>query len=1240
MVKNKNFIFIIFTLILLQITSVLTFANEKIFLTINFINSLKTIETQTLTVDFGTELSAQDLDIPKGYTIASDWRYTASKTEIIDVLIDAIEMKNITIKFNDIQGNNISTQTIKVNKNDVLSENHLQLPSNYYLQEQFDNKIIIEDTVLEVIIGRKNPKKTVTINYTNIEGMLIKNQVIYKWENTLLKKEDLQIPKGYELISSFKEVLIEDDKSLNIILKEEGSEAINITLNISYMNGEIKVGEQILNTLAGTNLSFLDLVIPPNYTLANPFWEMTPLMSQDININVNSINSTNNINISFIDIEGNIVGTQIEQVVSGYILSESNINIPSGYKLISKFEDKIVNSNVDIIIQVVSENLDEKLNIIINFLDGTKKVTTQSLSVLMGSKLTENDLQIPNGYKLAQSSWSFVAKTNNEINIELIKLDDSNLLSVSIEYYDTSNINIGNQALKIEKGDTLTFKDLEIPTGYELLNKFSDKIIETNQTLFILVQKQLLPTDKITLSISYIYDNKIVGNQNLVTVSGISLKLSDLDIPKGYKISNPTWSLTPIASQEILVQVQPDLKSNYQWTLNFLREYNLSPIANQQIGNFIAGENYDIYTQLDINGFKLNRVEINGIPSTLPSNNKITINNIEAKDYKIDFYYKDITPPKASAKNNLEVGLYEDIRANQLVENVSDNSGSDISIYYKSGYELKTDKAGKQTATVIVEDQEGNFIEVKVNVNVTEDITYTIKIEFRDEQDDIVGTQKLYAEPNEKFTKKDLKIPSGYSMLENTWTYTAKGNKTVTIDVELIGDILIKINYIENHTDKLISEEELYVDKGYTITLKDLEIPDGYKPIETKFKHTVNKAETLELELVAIKQIILNISYFYNNSKVDNQVLGLDNPKIITEKDLKIPNGYKLTNPFTMKVNISSDISINLDLNNNDISNKASISPGYKKNYYIAYTEAGKLYTEIGIERKCKIIEVTFMDIISNPVGYEIVELLKETDTYRVILINSSNIQVNNPNSSSVIDLTLSGITLENIKVKPNDVKLAQINKDGSYIYIDSDSNVYVNHNTTLQHSSYINIFENNEFKPNGNVTRAEFCTILYNILTDGKYKSNSAKRYFDLDESNLAFNAISYATDTGLVNGYPDGKFYPSNDLTKAEWAKIAEHFVSYYNLPSYSKSLKDVSNNHWAYKSIKEVQKRGYMDASSEGIFEPDKGITRLELVTATNKILSRYPAIRIDNNLIDIDKINPNYYDVSEAILEHRH
>ena len=83
-------------------------------------------------------------------------------------------------------------------------------------------------------------------------------------------------------------------------------------------------------------------------------------------------------------------------------------------------------------------------------------------------------------------------------------------------------------------------------------------------------------------------------------------------------------------------------------------------------------------------------------------------------------------------------------------------------------------------------------------------------------------------------------------------------------------------------------------------------------------------------------------------------------------------------------------------------------------------------------------------------------------------------------------------------------------------------------------------------FEPDAYVTREQMVTILYRFVNAEGDFAAKADAYKDAaDIYGYAKNAVGWATENGLVAGYPDGTFQPKGNATRAEAAKVLSLFA-----------------------------------------------------------------------------------------------
>ena len=98
----------------------------------------------------------------------------------------------------------------------------------------------------------------------------------------------------------------------------------------------------------------------------------------------------------------------------------------------------------------------------------------------------------------------------------------------------------------------------------------------------------------------------------------------------------------------------------------------------------------------------------------------------------------------------------------------------------------------------------------------------------------------------------------------------------------------------------------------------------------------------------------------------------------------------------------------------------------------------------------------------------------------------------------------------------------------------------------TEDHYAYIVGYPDGNVKPEGNITRAEVATIFFRLLTDESRNEfwSQTNNYSDVSEDAWYNNAVSTLSNAGIIDGYEDGTFKPDGNITRAEFATIAVRF------------------------------------------------------------------------------------------------
>lgn len=157
-----------------------------------------------------------------------------------------------------------------------------------------------------------------------------------------------------------------------------------------------------------------------------------------------------------------------------------------------------------------------------------------------------------------------------------------------------------------------------------------------------------------------------------------------------------------------------------------------------------------------------------------------------------------------------------------------------------------------------------------------------------------------------------------------------------------------------------------------------------------------------------------------------------------------------------------------------------------------------------------------------------------------------------------------------------------------------------------MQEKGYIGGYPDGCFKPNKEITRAEFVSILNKLFG---YNKKSEMKVSDVHNSDWYYDSISIALESGYIGGYPDGTFKPNKAITRQEAASVIAKIKNLAPSKNSRKtdSFKDKDKiAKWSKSGIDAVVELGYMSGYPDGTFRPNQPMTRAEVVALLSRFL----------------------------------
>lgn len=145
-------------------------------------------------------------------------------------------------------------------------------------------------------------------------------------------------------------------------------------------------------------------------------------------------------------------------------------------------------------------------------------------------------------------------------------------------------------------------------------------------------------------------------------------------------------------------------------------------------------------------------------------------------------------------------------------------------------------------------------------------------------------------------------------------------------------------------------------------------------------------------------------------------------------------------------------------------------------------------------------------------------------------------------------------------------------------------------------------------FLPGGITTRGQMVTILYRLI--GKPAAGGSGCFSDVPEGCWYTDAVNWAAEKGIVNGYADGTFHPEEKIKRQDMAAILYRYSRYLWLDtSQTSEFSDYSDAgeiaDYAVEAMKWANGAGLITGTGDGRLSPAENATRAQ----TAAVLMRF-------------------------------
>jgi hypothetical protein len=103
--------------------------------------------------------------------------------------------------------------------------------------------------------------------------------------------------------------------------------------------------------------------------------------------------------------------------------------------------------------------------------------------------------------------------------------------------------------------------------------------------------------------------------------------------------------------------------------------------------------------------------------------------------------------------------------------------------------------------------------------------------------------------------------------------------------------------------------------------------------------------------------------------------------------------------------------------------------------------------------------------------------------------------------------------------------------------------------------------------------------------------------RFGDLPYDHWASDPVQYLVLSGVVSGYEDATFRPNNNVTRAQFAKMVVGAMEWPLVTPTTPTFADIPADHWAYAFVETAVAQGAIAGYGDGTFRPMDLVTRAQ-------------------------------------------
>ena len=207
------------------------------------------------------------------------------------------------------------------------------------------------------------------------------------------------------------------------------------------------------------------------------------------------------------------------------------------------------------------------------------------------------------------------------------------------------------------------------------------------------------------------------------------------------------------------------------------------------------------------------------------------------------------------------------------------------------------------------------------------------------------------------------------------------------------------------------------------------------------------------------------------------------------------------------------------------------------------------------------------------------------------------------------IEITRKGIYAIKVTDNVGNVTIVNFEKRDKVLFTDiSETEWYYSAIKYVFQNNIIRGYDDYTFAPNDNLTRGMMVTILHRM--EGKPEVSGTSKFPDVqDEEKYYYQAVKWATDNKIVNGYNEGTFGPDDNILRQDLATILRNYARYknknINVTASLTNFKDYQKvDNYANTSMQWAVGSKVITGNKDGTLNPKGNATRAETASMLKK------------------------------------